>query len=86
MSGPVIFDEEDSSGQFAASRRSSSSHKRLVALGLAGSFKHAAVIAAIACVVMFSISIYFLASSVQPAPVLGDDVLRPGESVPPYVR
>lgn len=54
--------------------------------GVVSSPGDAAIILGIFALLLVAGSFYLLASSVQPPPELGADVLRSGEHVPEYVR
>lgn len=88
MNSPVIFDEENK--VLADMPIPHPEHRgmgyALIRAGMANSRGDAALILAVALGLLVATSIYFIASAIPEPPVLGGDTLRPGESVPEYVR
>lgn len=58
----------------------------LLRSGVLSSPGDAALILGMFAVLLVAGSFYLIASSVPPPPLLGEDVVRPGERIPEYVR
>lgn len=86
MSGEVRFDEDSNTKRGIPQVRSRTMADMLVRWGVVRSQSQAYAVLLVATVVMLGISYYLFMYAVPPAPELGADVLRPGESVPSYVN
>ncbi|XKT74423.1 MAG: hypothetical protein ACJKTH_03645 [Patescibacteria group bacterium UBA2163] len=59
---------------------------QLARTGIIKNPSDAAVLLAVVAMVLIGVSIYLFAQSIPEPKTLGEDQLRPGESVPDYVR
>lgn len=87
MSDEVIFDEAQKLPSLPEARAKPTTLSDVILhSGVVSSPGDAAILLAVCAMLLIAGSIYFLAASVPPPPTLGADDLRPGETVPNYVR
>ncbi|MFQ5540933.1 MAG: hypothetical protein ACE5F4_01665 [Candidatus Paceibacteria bacterium] len=83
----VVFNENQDTADFKVPRAESKGLTyRLVRMNVVSSPGDAAVLLGVFAVALIAVNIFLFAKSVPPPPVLGNDVPRPGETIPEYVR
>jgi hypothetical protein len=86
MAPNVSFDDERAMLKGMPRLKSVTMTDKLVSWGIARSASEANVMLLVVGVLMLVASYYIFQWAIPPEPVLGHDVLMPGESVPSYVK
>ena len=82
MENRVQFDEEKDILAPIPRPRPVTMSTLLLRTGIAASPGHAAMLLALAASMLMIVSMYLLSTAVAPLPKLGNDVPRPGETIP----